>query len=199
MPEIEDAVKEAIPPNPEWPLNSWVAGLVAIVATCMAVGNIKDGNIVQAMQQAQAKSIDAWAYYQSKSLKQLMSENAADQLDTFLTVTPNMPAAERAGVEKRIAKYREEAKRYDKEKNEIKAQAEALDKQYEALNVHDDQFDASEACLTISMALFGVSALVRRRRLFFFALLMAVMGLSLELSGFLGWAFRPEWLSKLLG
>jgi len=68
MSEVEGAVKETIERQPEWPLNSWIAGLVAVVATFMAVGNIKDGNIVQAMQQSQAKSVDSWSYYQAKSL-----------------------------------------------------------------------------------------------------------------------------------
>lgn len=199
MSEIEDAVKETIEPKGEWPLNSYIAGLVAVVATCMAVGNIKDGNVVQAMQQAQAKSVDAWAYYQSKSLKQLMSENAAEQMETYLAVTPAMAPASRTGVEKRIAKYKEEAARYEKEKGEIRKQAEGYDKDYDRLNLHDDQFDMSEACLTIAIALFGVSALVKKRWLFFFACAMGAIGVVLELSGFLGWMFHPDWLAKLLG
>jgi hypothetical protein len=199
MSEVEDAAKEAVQTHEEWALNSWVAGLVAVVATCMAVGNIKDGNIVQAMQQSQARSIDAWSYYQSKSLKQLMSENAADQLETFLAITPTLSLPARDSIQKRMAKHREEAVRYDKEKNEIKKQAETFDKDYERLNIHDDQFDMSEACLTIGIALFGVSALTRKKWLFFFACSMAGVGFTLELSGFLGWAFHPEWLAKLLG
>lgn len=105
-----------------------------------------------------------------------------------------MPASAREGVQKRIARYHEEAKRYESEKNEKKAQAEALDKQYDSLNMHE-----SEAYLTIGMALLGVSALVKKRWLFFFAVVMAGIGAALELSGFLGWSFHPQFLSKLLG
>jgi len=50
-----------------------------------------------------------------------------------------MPAASRASIEKRIANYHEEAKRYDKEKGDIKKQAEGYDKDYDRLNIHDDQ------------------------------------------------------------
>ena len=36
----------------------------------MAICNIKDGNIVQAMSQAQAHGINTWAYFQANSTKQ---------------------------------------------------------------------------------------------------------------------------------
>jgi hypothetical protein len=36
-----------------------IAALVAVLATVMALFNIKDGNIVQAMAQAQARSVNA--------------------------------------------------------------------------------------------------------------------------------------------
>jgi len=41
-------------------LNTAVAVLVALTATFTAVCNIKDGNIVQAMQKAQAAAVDTW-------------------------------------------------------------------------------------------------------------------------------------------
>jgi len=40
-------------------LNNYVAIMVAILATFMGVAKVKDDNIVQAMQQAQAQSVDA--------------------------------------------------------------------------------------------------------------------------------------------
>lgn len=120
------------------------------------------------MAQLQAKSVDAWSYYQAKSLKQLMSENAAQQLQTFMDVTPAMSAVAREGMQKRIAAYEVEAKRYEKEKEEIKQQAEGHEKEVARLNIHDDQFDMAKACLTVSIALFGVTALTRRKWLFYF-------------------------------
>ncbi|MBI3208082.1 MAG: DUF4337 family protein [Candidatus Solibacter usitatus] len=67
-------MKEEIEKSGDWKLNSWIAATVAVVATCMAIGNVKDGNIVQAMAQVQTKSIDAWSYYQAKSTKELLAE-----------------------------------------------------------------------------------------------------------------------------
>jgi len=36
----------------------------------------KDGNIFQAMSQAQAHAIDAWSYFQANSIKQMIAENS---------------------------------------------------------------------------------------------------------------------------
>ena len=46
-------------------LNATVAVTVAVLATFMGICKVKDDNIVQAMQQAQADKIDHWAYYQA--------------------------------------------------------------------------------------------------------------------------------------
>lgn len=199
MSEIEDAIKEVVENKDDWSMNSWIAGFVAVAATLMAIGNIKDGNIVQNMAQLQAKSVDAWSYYQAKSLKQLMSENAAQQLQTFIEVTPSMSPVAREGMQKSIAKHEVEARRYEKEKEEIKGQAEGYEKEVARLNIHDDQFDMAEACLTVSIALFGVTALTRRKWLFFFGAGLMLLGLLLEFAGFMELSLHPEWLARLLG
>ena len=48
-------------------LNSQVAITVALLATFLGVCKVKDDNIVQAMQQAQADKLDHWNFYHSGS------------------------------------------------------------------------------------------------------------------------------------
>ena len=50
-------------------LNRMVATTVVILSVVMAVGKIKDDNIVQAMQADQAAKIDLWGEYQSTRIK----------------------------------------------------------------------------------------------------------------------------------
>ena len=192
-------IQEVPKPEPESPLNSRVAILVAMAATLMAIGNIKDGNIVQAMAQVQAKSVNAWSFYQAKSTKQILAGNMAEQLSIQLQLTPGIKSDLRQPIEAEITRYKSEAARYEQEKAEIKKQAEGFQAEYERLNIHDDQFDMSEACFSVSIALAGVTALTRKQWLLTFAVSMAAIGIVLELAGFLGWAFHPEWLAKLLG
>ena len=160
------AIKEAIDSiegKEESPLNGRIALLVALAATLMAIGNIKDGNIVQAMAQNQAKAVNAWSYYQSKSTKQIMAENMAEQLRIQLQFSAGAKAELVNPVETQIARYKEESARYDKEKADIKKQAEGFQAEYDRLNLHDDQFDMAEACFSIAIALAGITALTRKK------------------------------------
>src|SRR5947207_14904792 len=76
MTDINDAIQEPIEEASKTKINSKVALFVAIAATFMALCNVKDGNIVQAMSQAQAHAIDAWSYFQAKSTKESIAENS---------------------------------------------------------------------------------------------------------------------------
>ena len=191
MSDIKEAIESAVP---EGSLNSRVAILVAVVATLMAIGNIKDGNIVQNMSQFNSKAVGQWNYYQAKSTKEILAVNAATQLRAQLGSVGN-----REVMEKAIARFEAEAKRYEREKEEIKLQAEKFESEYERLNIHDDQLDMAEACFTIAITLAGVSALTKKDWLFRFATMLGGIGVFLEAAAFVGWAFHPEWLAKLLG
>src|SRR4051795_3924090 len=96
MSDIGDTINEAVERASDSRLNSIIAALVAIMATFMALCNVKDGNIVQAMAQAQANAVDTWTYYQSKSTKQNLAEGMVDQLtvqrETAASLTPEARA-----------------------------------------------------------------------------------------------------------
>jgi DNA repair ATPase RecN len=180
-------------------LNNVIALLVAITATFMALCNVKDGNIVQGMAQAQSSAVDTWSYYQSKSTKQSVAEGILDQLrvERELVATTATPA-NLAILDRKIAEYAAKEKRYDREKAEIKKEAEGFQKQYDALNVHDDQFDMSEACLSVAIALLGVTALTKRTWLLLVAGAFLLFGVAFGLAGFLGWSLHPDFLARLL-
>jgi len=61
-------------------LSDLVAVTVVILSVFMAVSNIKDDNINQAMQKAKSESVDAWAEYQSARVKLHIDENGLAQL-----------------------------------------------------------------------------------------------------------------------
>jgi hypothetical protein len=180
-------------------LHTTVALIVALVATFTAVCNVKDGNIVQAMAQAQANSIDTWSYYQAKSTKQNIAEATVDQIAVQRDTIPNLSAEARALFDKKIAEHSAKAKLYESEKAEIKKTAQGYQREYDRLNYRDDQFDAAEACLTLCMALLGITALTQKRWLLIVGVFFAVIGVMLGLGGFLGYKFHPAMLAKILG
>ena len=91
------------------------------------------------------------------------------------------------------------ARQCEDEKAQIKKTAEGYQKEYDRLNLHDDQFDAAEACLSLAIALFGVTALTRKRWLLLLGASFGALGAFTGLSGFLGLNFHPDFLSRLLG
>ena len=80
MAEINEVVQEQIENAGKNKINSMVAVMVAITATFMALCNVKDGNVVQAMSQAQANALNAWSYFEAKSTKQAIAENSLELL-----------------------------------------------------------------------------------------------------------------------
>jgi DNA repair ATPase RecN len=198
MGEIDEKITEAVEKARESRLNTAIAALVAIAATLMALNNVKDGNIVQAMQQAQANGVDAWAYYQAKGTKQNLAISAREQTELMRDTNPNASPEVRAVFDKRIAEYAAQEKKYETEKEDIKRQAEGFQKQYDELNRHDDQFDAAEALMSVAIALFGVTALTRKRWLFLVGIAFAGLGAILGFAGFFGWSLHSDWLASVL-
>jgi hypothetical protein len=200
MSDIAETVSEAIEKGPESRLNSWVAVLVALAATFMALCNVKDGNIVQAMAQDQAKAVDAWSYYQAKSTKQNLAEALLDQLTVQKALAAAAaPAEARALLDEKIGAYASAAKRYGTEKEEVKKTAEGYQTDYDRLNVHDDQFDMAEAFLSISIALFGITALTQKRAMLVVAIVFAALGALFGLAGFLALNLHPDFIARILG
>jgi hypothetical protein len=196
--ELVELVEGASEDKPSM-LNNVIALLVAVTATIMAIANIKDDNIVQAMAKEQAKAVNTWSYFQSKSMKQLLAQGRAETAVSQLQAMPSMTPEGRAFIEKSRDTALEEVKRYETEKGGIKKDAEGHEQAYDSLNVHDDQLDIGEACLTVSIAIFGVGALTQKRWLVIFGSCFAGMGLLMTVAGFAGWSMRPEWLAKFLG
>lgn len=189
MTDIAETMQEPLEHASQSFINSRVALFVAITATFMALCNVKDGNIVQAMSQAQAHSIDAWSYFQAKSTKQSIVENTLEEIK--LQNTP--------GNAEVIKKYEGQIARYEKEKGEIKAEAEGYQKEYDEINLFDDQYDMTEALLTIAIAMFGITSLTQKKWLLYFAGTVALIGIILGLTAFMKISLHSDLVSKILG
>jgi hypothetical protein len=201
MSEVADKAQETVEQAREKgdSFNNIIATLVAVSATLMALCNVKDGNIVQAMAQAQANAVDTWSLYQSKGVKQHLLESTLEALTLQREFAVGLDAAKLARLDEKIKECALKVSKYESDKAKAEAQARAFEKQYSDLNVHDDQFDATEALLSLSLALYCVSALTRRRWLLAVAAAFTACGTIMALAGFLGWSTHPDWLARLLG
>jgi hypothetical protein len=195
--DIGEAISEAVETARESKLNAAIALMVAIIATLMALGSIKGGNVGQAMAQAQSDAVDTWAQYQSKSTKQNIAEALTVQLTAQRDLASALTPGQRAHIDQLIARYTSEVARYKTEKADLEKAAKAKQREYEDLNVHDDQFDLSDAAFSVSIAILGVTALTQKRWLLFVGLAFALIGLTFWTAGFFNLGLHPEGLAGI--
>jgi hypothetical protein len=146
---VEEAQKSSPGQRRAARLNALVAITVALLlATFMGICKVKDDNIVQAIQQAQADKPDHWAFYQARNVRQDLAESTATQLRLArLRKRPNEAAAYDAVT----ARCDAQAADQKQKKDAVKVQAERDQKTYDSLNFRDGPFDLSDAALAISM------------------------------------------------
>ena len=163
-----------IPESSNRALNRAVAVTVVVLSVSMALVNIKDGNIVQNMQAAQATQVDTWNEYQATRLKLHMEEIAS---------ASGGPQAGRA--DKAIAKY-------TKESAALKVAAQAAKDDYDHNNYRDDQFDLSDGLASIALATTAIAALVETWWLLFFGWGAGGLSILFSIAGFAQLPIHPD-------
>lgn len=176
-------------------LNAAVAVTVAILATFMGICKVKDDNIVQDMQQAQADKLDHWSYYQARNIRQEVAEATVTQLELARAAAQVNVAPQ---FEPAIEKYRKLAAEQAQKKAELLALARQDQATYDALNYRDDQFDLSDALIAIAIAMLAVTALTGLWPLYFAALVPTAFGVLMGVAGLSSMALHPGALVKLL-
>ncbi|TLU85701.1 MAG: DUF4337 domain-containing protein [Chlorobium sp.] len=176
-------------------LNNLVAVSVALISVFMAVTKVKDDNIVQTMLQAKSDAVDTWNEYQSKKIKQHLAEIGLNQARVLLAIPQSKDGGELSLQQKN---YQESIARYQKEAVGLSVKAKELEKRYDDLNFRDDQFDLSDAVLSISMAMLAITSLTSNRSLFAVALFFAFFGIIMGIAGLFGLPLHPSALIQML-
>jgi hypothetical protein len=180
MEEIEvptEHLHEQIQEGAEEHKEKWilfVALSTALMAVLAAVAGLLAGHHANEALIDQVKASDQWNFYQSKNLKQEIAINT----DKILHVlgTKKDSAAEDHSTD--IA-------RYDKEKAEIKKEAQEDERESEThLGKHVPLASAVTA-FQIAIAISAISILTRRKRLWYGSLLLTGVGLVFFILGIL--------------
>lgn len=193
--EITEVVEMADEASHSLSLNRRVAVTVALLATFMGVCKIKDDNIVQAMQQAQADKIDHWSYYQARNVREEIAGSMATQLKLAAL---GRPAQEQSAYAEAIGKYEKLAADQKTKKEQVRAQAEQDQKTYDASNYRDDQFDLSDVLLAIAISLLAITTLTGQRWLYWASMVPTLIGVFFGVAGLAGLPFHPAWIMGLL-
>lgn len=191
MAEIPVETKE-----PHSRLEACIGISVVVLATFLGLCNVKANNIVQQMQVKQVDRNNSWAWYQARNIRAGVYEASGDELSVPY---PNETADTKQAREAMATKYFKRAKDQESKMEKQKEDAEQAEADYEKLGQKDDQFDICEAALAIGLALMGVTAMLKRWWMFFFALVPSAFGVAMGVAGFMGMDTGSPVMKYLIG
>ncbi len=166
------------------PWMRWLALSTAVFAVVAAVASLRAGHFAnEALLHAneatlaQAQASDQWSYYQAKGNKAVTRESTAEVLSALHPDAPGNELAKRA---------REDAEKYKREQDEIQTEAKKLEDERRDLlqeGASDlgrhQRFAYAVTSLQVAIGLSAVAALVARRAVWLFAVVIGVFGIGL--------------------
>ena len=96
-----------------------------------------------------------------------------------------------------IKRLGDDIAKYEASSPKLSDEAKAFDAKYDAINVHDDQFDASEALISTAISMAAVAALTENMIVLIVAWVFGAAGVFMGVCGFAGWPFHPDLLNLL--
>ena len=125
----------------------------------------------------QARANDQWAFYQAKNIRRHSFEMFGDLLSLI--------KADDTGRLKSVReKYGKELDRYAKEKEDIQAEARALEKERDVAQKRADRFDAGEGLLEIALVISSITLLTKRTVFWMAGLLAGTAGVIVAVTSF---------------
>ena len=141
--EIAEQIHEHAEPHAHAaPTPTGSAGITAIyvgvVAMLLAISALGGAEATKEMLNANIHASDTYAFYQSKYIRQVLLQTAAEELELTAAASANLAPEQRARVDQLVKRYRDTAARYESEpataegKKELMARA----KQWEHTRDH---------------------------------------------------------------
>jgi hypothetical protein len=162
-----------------------IALVTAVYAVALAIASLGGNNAMKEMLIAEQEAANQWAYYQSKVIREHLNRANKMILETQLAEPSNLKGAEREKFEALAKKFADEEKRMVVDKKEIEPKARAFEAERDRNQTKDPYFDYAEVLLQIAIVCASVSILSTSRPMFWFSSVLAVLGVSLTINGFL--------------
>jgi hypothetical protein len=161
-----------------------VALTTAIYAIVLSIAALGGNNAVKEMLLAQQQSSDQWAFYQAKVIREHQYRGQKMVLETQLAEPSTVKGAEREKLAALAAKFADEEKRYAAEKKDIEKDAKKLEHARDLFRDRHPYFEFGEVLLQIAIVSASVSILSTSRPMFWFSLVLAVLGAVLTVNGY---------------
>jgi uncharacterized membrane protein YoaK (UPF0700 family) len=149
----------------------YVSLTVVIIAVIAAIASQWGGKYSGRTQMSQAQASDQWAFYQAKSIKQHLDEVTLAQLIRSANTND-------AALAKTIKKLSDDLARYEKEKAEIKAKAEDLEKVRDEASRRSGKMASAVSCFTVAIATASICLVTKKKPLWFVAMILSAVALA---------------------
>jgi hypothetical protein len=137
----------------------WLALSSACFAVIAAIASLKSGRCANEAILMQAKATDQWGYFQAKGNK-AATRLAEAEILAELHADPGRVAALRADVDK-----------YAHEQDEIKAEAQALERESKEELARHEWFASTVTLLQVAIGLSAIAALIENRKVWLASLI----------------------------
>jgi hypothetical protein len=179
MQTAESAAEAAAEKRQEW--IDHVSRTTAVLAVLAALSSGQYAGKFSSTILAQAEASDQWSYYQAKSIKKHLSEGQFEMAQVLAAARPDLAAP----LARLPEAERKNAKKYEEELAQIKAQAEATEARKRKHQQQGDRFQYAFVVLQAGVVLSTIAASARRKELWLFAIASGVVGLLMVVNGFL--------------
>jgi hypothetical protein len=167
-PEVPtEHLHEHIQEHAEHSTEKWILGVAlssALLAALAAVASLLAGHNANEAVISQIESSDQWSYYQSKSIKEAQLAGKADILAALDKPVPDADKAKLA--------------LYEKEKEEVRKEAERLEKESQHLLGTHEALAGSVTLFQIAIAVGAISVLIKRKPFWLVSLAVGIIGVG---------------------
>ncbi len=177
------------------PTHDWFRRLAAIyvgvAAMLLAIATLGGADATKEMLNANIHASDTYAFYQSKTIRQVSYQIAAEQLELLAAGMPGLAPEHLAKVAGLVKRYRDTATRYDSEpatgdgKKELLAKAKDWEHKRDHAAAQTPNFEYAEALLQIAIVLGSVAIVAASPWLLGVSGVLAIGGIVLTLNGYL--------------
>jgi hypothetical protein len=177
------------------PTHDWFRRLTAIyvgvTAMLLAIATLGGAEATKDMLNSNIHASDTYAFYQSKYIRQVHYQTAAELLELLSVGAPGLSADRLAKIDQLVKDYRDTAARYESEpvkgegKKELMAKAQQWEHKRDHAALQLPNFEYAEAAFQIAIVLGSVAIVAASPWLLGLSGALAIGGVLLTLNGYL--------------
>jgi hypothetical protein len=178
--EIQEKAEEQ---REKWTL--YVALSTALMAVMAAVAGLLAGHHANEALIERAKASDQWNFYQAKNLKEEIAVNTDQILHALGKNATQTGAKTDSRTDTASNDHSADIARYEREKAEIRKEAEDDETKSEAHLGKHVPLAAAVTAFQIAIAISAIAILTRRKKLWFGSLVLTLIGIGFFIAGIL--------------